>query len=117
MLTNHSSPFMRPTEAAVLLVLLATPDAARPGVSGAALAALQQQLGAAVRVLRLDASSHPAVVSSFHATELPCFVLVHHGNELWRQCGLPDAATVLQRLGQLGAASVAAEQEALRPGE
>ena len=108
MLTNHSSPFMRPTEAAVLLVLLATPDAARPGVSGAALAALQQQLGTAVRVLRIDASSHPLVVSSFHATDLPCFVLVHHGIELWRECGHPDTTTMvpllLSKLGPVGAA-------------
>ena len=89
-------PSLLPAEAAVLLVLLAAPDAARPLplVSGAALAALQQQLGVAVRVLRIDASSHPAVVSSFHAAELPCFVLVHHGIELWRQGGLPDAATI-----------------------
>lgn len=87
-----------PPDAAVLLVLLPAPapGAGRPGslVSGAALAALQQQLGAAVRVLRIDASTHPSVVSSFHATDLPCFVLVRHGIELWRECGLPDAATL-----------------------
>ena len=91
---------MLPAEAAVLLVLLAAPGAVGPDpvVSAAALAALQQQLGAAVRVLRLDTANHPAVVSSFDAAELPCFVLVHHGIELWRQCGLPDAATVLLQL-------------------
>ena len=102
---------MLPAEAAVLLVLLAAPGTARPGpaVSTAALAALQQGLGAAVRMLRIDAAHHPAVVSSFHAAELPCFVLVHRGIELWRQCGLPDAATVLLLLSQLETASLAAE--------
>ena len=105
--TTTPSLSLRPAEAAVLLVLLAAPSPARPdpGVSAAALAALQQELGTAVRVLRIDASSHPAVVSSFRAAELPCFVLVHHGSELWRQCGLPTAATVLQLLGKLGAAT------------
>jgi hypothetical protein len=89
-----------PADAAVLLVLLAAPGAAPlgPVVSAAALAALQQELGAVVRVLRIDAASHPSVVSSFRAAELPCFVLVHHGVELWRACGLPDAATIVALL-------------------
>ncbi|MDB5234358.1 MAG: hypothetical protein JWR44_1351 [Hymenobacter sp.] len=94
-------PLLPPTaETAVLLVLLAAPGSARsaPTVSPAALAALQQQLGVAVRVLRIDASTHPSVVSSFHATDLPCFVLVHHGIELWRECGLPEAATLVPLL-------------------
>jgi hypothetical protein len=94
-------------DAAVLLVLLAGPGTARsaPAVSSTALAGLQQQLGATVRVLRIDASSHPSVVSSFHATDLPCFVLVHHGVELWRGCGLPDAPAIvlLSKLGSPGA--------------
>jgi hypothetical protein len=95
---------LMPADAAVLLVLLAAPGTAPSGpvVSVAALAGLQQQLGAAVRVLRIDAASHPSVVSSFHATDLPCFVLVHRGIELWRGCGLPDAATVVLLLGKHG---------------
>lgn len=103
-------PPLLPAEAAVLLVLLAAPDAARPVplVPAGALVALQQQLGAAVRVLRIDALSHPAVVSSFHAAELPCFVLVHRGIELWRQCGSMggglSAPLLLSRLSPAGAA-------------
>ena len=87
-----------PAEAAVLLVLLAPPGTApsSPTVSAAALA--MQQLGTSVRVLRIDASSHPSVVSSFHATELPCCVLVHHGLELWRASGLPNAAIIVALL-------------------
>ena len=107
--TTTPPTFLRAAEAVVLLVLLAAPGPAQPdpAVSAAALAALQQQLGAVVRVLRNDAHSHPAVVSSFHAAELPCFVLVHHGIELWRQGGLPDAATVLRLLGELVPAGLA----------
>jgi hypothetical protein len=87
-------------EAAILLVLLAAPGTtqASSAVSAVALTALQRQLGAAVRVLRIDASSHPSVVSSFRATELPCFVLLHHGLELWRGCGLPDVGSILPLL-------------------
>lgn len=99
------STSLLPADAAVLLVLLAAPGTVQAGpvVSVAALARLQQQMGAAVRVLRIDAASHPSVVSSFHAAELPCFVLVHRGIELWRGCGLPDAATIGLLLGKLGA--------------
>ncbi|MDQ2793833.1 MAG: hypothetical protein M3Y12_07485 [Bacteroidota bacterium] len=95
------------TEAAVLLALLAAPGAPRSGlaVSSEALTALQQQLGPAVRVLRSDATTHPSVVSSFHATDLPCFVLLHHGMELWRASSLPDAETVLRLLRGLAPAT------------
>lgn len=92
MLNPTSLADSHPAEAAVLLVLLPAPVSragqASETVSPAALDALQLQLGAAVRVLRINESSHPTVVSSFHADDLPCFVLVHHGIELWRQCGL-----------------------------
>ncbi|WP_207218357.1 YbbN family protein [Hymenobacter persicinus] len=78
-------------DAAVLLVLLPPdPGLARPAVL-AALDRLQQQLGAAIQVLKIDQATHPAVVSSFHAPGLPACVLVRQGTELWRQQGLPEA--------------------------
>jgi len=90
-----------PPTAAVLLVLLPLGAGA---AATAALAALQQQLGAAVRVLAIDEATHPAVVRSFGPPTLPACVLLHQGMELWRQPGLPTAdavADVLQaaRLG------------------
>ena len=76
-----------------------------PAVSLATLASLQQQLGPVVRVLRIDEASHPSVVSSFHAADLPCFVLVHRGVELWRACGTLNtvllAPLLLSKLGLL----------------
>ena len=82
-------------EAAVLLVLLPAVGAAPQIRAGtlAALATLQAELGPAVRVLTVDEASHPSVVRSFHATDLPAFVLMRHGAELWRQQGLPDGET------------------------
>ena len=80
-----------PPDAAVLLVLLP------PGAGAAAtdaLAALQQQLGATVRVLAIEEATHPAVVRSFGPPALPACVLVRQGVELWRQPGLPDADAV-----------------------
>lgn len=88
-------------EPAVLLVLLplvvSPADLQQRVAVLAGLDALQRQLGAAIRVLRVDAASHPIVVLSFEGAGLPAFVLIRHGVELWRQQGLP-AGKVMARL-------------------
>ncbi|TGE24815.1 thioredoxin [Hymenobacter aquaticus] len=97
-MTTSAAPLSsRPADSAVLLVLL--PVAA--GAAGAAqlatntaLTTLQQQLGSAIRVLRVDEASHPVVVRSFQPTNLPALVLVQQGVELWRQQGLPEGNTL-----------------------
>jgi hypothetical protein len=76
--------------AIVLLVLLPPADsAAAQTFVRTALHTLQEQLGAAIRVLRVDEATHPDVVRSFHGRGLPAWVLMRHGVELWRQPGLP----------------------------
>ena len=101
-----------PADAAMLLVLL-PPVGTAPQVRAAtlvALAALQRDLGVAIRVLTVDEKSHPVVVRSFHATDLPCFVLMQQGVELLRQCGLPEGAAMVQLLlSKLGSVGLAAE--------
>ena len=101
-----------PADAAMLLVLLppvGTAPQVRVGTL-AALAALQGELGTAIRVLTVDELSHPVVVRSFHATDLPCFVLMQQGVELWRQGGLPEGVDIVPLLlGKLGPAGVAIE--------
>ena len=96
-------------DAAMLLVLL-PPVGTAPQVrvaTLAALAALQQQLGAAIRVLTVDEGSHPVVVRSFHVTDLPCFVLMRQGIELLRQRGLPEGESIVPLLlSKLGPASL-----------
>lgn len=98
-----------PAEAATLLVLL-PPVGTAPQVRAATLtglAALQRELGVAIRVLTVDEKSHPVVVRSFHATDLPCFVLMQQGVELLRQYGLPEGeAMVPLLLSLLGPAGV-----------
>jgi hypothetical protein len=88
------SPSDAPSEisprAIVLLVLLPPADsAAAQAFVRAALHTLQEQLGEAIRVLRVDEATHPDVVRSFHGRGLPAWVLIRHGVELWRQPGLP----------------------------
>lgn len=99
-----------PADAATLLVLL-PPVGTAPQVrvaTLASLATLQREFGAAIRVLTVDAKSHPVVVRSFNATDLPCFVLMQQGVELLRQYGLPEGEAIVPLLlSLLGPAGVA----------
>ena len=84
-----------------MLLVLLPPVGTAPQVRVATLAALvglQQEIGAAIRVLTVDEVSHPSVVRSFHATDLPCFVLMQQGVELWRQGGLPEGEGIVPLL-------------------
>jgi hypothetical protein len=82
--------------AAVLLVMLPAryPLAQPRGIFAADLATLQSRLGPAVQVLQIDEASYPAIMRSFAPAQLPTSVLMHHGVELWRRPGLPDAAEI-----------------------
>ena len=62
---------------------------------------IQKQLGSVVRVLRIDETDHPDVVQSFAITQLPAFVLIRSGIELWRQQGLSDEATLVGLIRRL----------------
>ncbi|OON66226.1 hypothetical protein [Hymenobacter sp. CRA2] len=99
MTASSSKPLPPASEAAVLLVLL---PVARPEgqPTTAALEQLQHRLGSSIRVLKINEASHPTVVHSFHATELPACVLVQQGIELWRHSGLPDEAVTASLLEQ-----------------
>ena len=68
---------------------------------------LQLQLGTTVRVLRVDAVTHPAVVHAFDGWGVvPAFVLLRDGEEVYRQQGLPEgeplAALLLSKLAEFG---------------
>jgi hypothetical protein len=59
---------------------------------------LQAKLGAAIRVLKVDEASHPAVVHAFDGRGVPAFVLLRGGAELYRQQGLPEGAPLVALL-------------------
>ena len=63
--------------------------------------AVQAQLGSLVRVLRIDEADHPDVVQTFGITQLPAFVLLRRGVELWRQQGLLDEAMLVEQIRAL----------------
>ncbi|MBC6612532.1 thioredoxin [Hymenobacter sp. BT507] len=106
MSVSQLSPPPHTTDTAVLLVLLPVCLAGQPQQLRlqVLLDYLQRRLSPAIRVLKIDEATHPAVVHSFHAQQLPACVLVRQGVELWRQQGLPDAedevALLLNKLTQ-----------------
>jgi hypothetical protein len=59
---------------------------------------LQAELGTAIRVLKVDETSYPAVVRAFDGRGAPAFVLLRDGAELYRQQGLPDGALMASLL-------------------
>ncbi len=43
--------------------------------------------------MKLDEAVHPDIFRSFEITQLPTFVLIRQGIELWRQEGLPETTS------------------------
>jgi len=109
-----------PAHAAMLLVLLPTVGAGTRQESpldrtatNLLLQDLQVQLGTAIRVLKVDEGTHPAVVHAFGGKGVPAFVLLRDGAELWRQQGLPEgkpmAALLLSKLEEATPVATAGE--------
>ncbi|MFD1875111.1 thioredoxin [Hymenobacter bucti] len=113
-----------PAHAAMLLVLLPTvgpgPQQETPQARTATnllLQDLQAELGTAIRVLRVDEASHPAVVRAFDGRGVPAFVLLRDGAELYRQQGLPDGALLASLLlSELASAPAAGRPTGRQPG-
>ena len=104
MFTSTILPLL-PVHPAMLLVLLPTvgPGAQQETLSHRAttnllLQNLQLELGATIRVLKVDEGTHPAVIHAFDGRGVPAFVLLRDGAELWRQQGLPEGKLLATKL-------------------
>lgn len=88
---TQPNPVLRSTQSAVLLIFFMPTNLNnhphRPLLIALA-ESIQAQFGPLLRVLQIDKVDNPDVVSSFGITEMPTFVLVKQGVELWRQVGL-----------------------------
>lgn len=97
-------PVLLSDHSAVLLIFFIPSEIAnRPqrALLTALAESVQAQLGSLVRVLRIDETDHPDVMQSFAITQLPAFVLVRRGIELWRQQGLTDETTLVELIRRL----------------
>ncbi|AUD04269.1 thioredoxin domain-containing protein [Spirosoma pollinicola] len=87
-LTKHP-PILIPAKTAVLLAFL--PSASREnGAVSKLVDTLQQYLGEAIKILKIDETLHPDVVQSFSVDKFPTYILVQQGIELWRHEGPSD---------------------------
>lgn len=95
-----SHPIIVPAHTAVLLLFM--PPARISSSQRNELIALSQSLQKRfvnqLRVLRLDEATHPEVVRSFGIIQMPAFVLVRRGVELWRQEGLLNEVQLVQHV-------------------
>ena len=92
-----------PAHAAMLLVPTVGPGARQETqpvrtATNLLLKGLQLELGTAVRVLKVDEATHPAVVHTFDSRGVPTFVLLRDGEEVYRQQGLPEGAPLVALL-------------------
>ena len=101
---DNPHPILLTARLAVLLVFFmpSEPTNRAQRVVLAALAdSIQAQLGSLVRVLQIDEADHPDVVQTFGITQLPAFVLLRRGVELWRQQGLSDEIALVGQIRAL----------------
>lgn len=91
------------TSAVLLIFFIPSETANRPqrALLTALAESVQAQLGSLVRVLRIDEIDHADVLQTFAITQLPAFVLVRRGIELWRQQGLADETTLVALIRRL----------------
>ncbi|MBN8826340.1 MULTISPECIES: thioredoxin family protein [unclassified Spirosoma] len=75
----------------VLLTFIPTDDKPYSAVQEM-ISELQYQLEGKIRVLKIEAAAHPAIVRSFGLQRLPAFILLLQGTELWRQEGMPNTS-------------------------
>ena len=95
---NDTSPVIVPAKSAVLLVFMPPEGTDRQLRHSLVVLidSLSHQLGGAMRVLKIDETTHPEVVRSFDIRHLPAFVMVRQGVELWRYEGVADEETLTQ---------------------
>ncbi|GAB3265587.1 hypothetical protein GCM10027347_33430 [Larkinella harenae] len=97
--TTFFRPLIVPAKTAVLLVFV--PDlATQQVVLNQLLKRVGSELGERIRITRVDQVVHPEVVRSFGVQQLPSFVLLKQGIEIWRHNGLLSAAELLQLLNE-----------------
>ena len=97
-------PILLSAHSAVLLIFFVPSESdhsPQQAVSSALAKSVQAQLGNLVRVLRIGEADHPDVVQSFAITQLPAFVLIRRGVELWRQQGPMEETTLVEGIRRL----------------
>lgn len=59
---------------------------------------VKQQLGGAVRIIKIDVDKNPAVADKFKIRGVPTFILFKNGEIVWRQSGGMDVQSMIYRI-------------------
>jgi thioredoxin 1 len=62
------------------------------------LAEVARELGAKLKVIKIDVDRNPMIASRFRIQGVPTLVLFRRGQVLWRQSGLVDSGTLRNML-------------------
>jgi thioredoxin-like negative regulator of GroEL len=89
-------PLIVPAKTAVLLVFV--PNSMMQAAVNQLLERVGVALGDHIRITRVDQAVHPEVVRSFGVHQLPSFILLKQGIEIWRHNGLLDSQEVIRLL-------------------
>ncbi|GAB3914593.1 hypothetical protein GCM10028803_60280 [Larkinella knui] len=90
-------PLIVPAKTAVLLVFVPNVLTQRAGVNQL-LERVGAELGDLIRITRVDQAVHPEVVRSFGVHQVPSFILLKQGIEIWRQNGPLDSRELIRLL-------------------
>ncbi|RCR66356.1 thioredoxin family protein [Larkinella punicea] len=90
-------PLIVPAKTVVLLVFVPNSGSQQDSVNQL-LDRIGAVLGDRIRITRVDQVVHPEVVRSFGVHQLPSFILLKQGIEIWRHNGLMDARELIRTL-------------------
>ena len=90
-------PLIVPAKTVVLLVFVPSSVTQQDSVNQL-LGQVGTVLGDRIRITRVDQVIHPEVVRSFGVHQLPSFILLKQGIEIWRHNGLMESRELIRTL-------------------
>jgi len=57
---------------------------------------VKDELGEAVKIVKIDIDKNPSIASKFHVRGVPTMLLFKSGKQLWRQSGLLQKNDIVQ---------------------
>ena len=90
-------PLIVPAKTAVLLVFVPN-SVTQQVVINQLLERVRAELGDRIRITRVDQTVHPEVIRSFGVHQLPSFILLKQGIEIWRHNGPMNSPELIRLL-------------------
>lgn len=59
---------------------------------------VKDELGDAVKIIKIDVDKNPAIASKFQVRGVPTFLLFKNGKQVWKQTGMLTKSDLKQRI-------------------